>query len=80
MNLRPLLTATAGYIKKSEDVLFSAGTAYKQHVSALARGACCTPSRAGTVYKNVQGTGRNSGLCSSKERRQLCASVSYFLL
>lgn len=65
MNLRPLLTATVEYIKKREDVLFSAGTAYQQHVSAVARGARCTPSKAGTVYKNIQGTGRSSGLCSS---------------
>lgn len=64
-NIRPLLTATVEYIKKSDDVLFSAGTTYEQHVSALAREACCTPSKAGTVYKNVQGTGRNSGPCSS---------------
>lgn len=65
MNLRPLLSVTVEYIKKRGDVLFSAGTAYQQHVSAIARGACCTPSKAGTVYKNIQGTGRSSGLRSS---------------
>lgn len=35
MNLRPLLTAPVEYRKK-RDVLFSAGTAYQQRVSALA--------------------------------------------
>lgn len=64
MNLRPLLTAPVEYRKK-RDVLFSAGTAYQQRVSALARGACCTPSKPGTVYENIEGTGRSSRLRSS---------------
>lgn len=36
---------------------FSAGTAYQQHVSAIARGACCTHQRLGQCIKTFKELG-----------------------